>query len=101
MNKWYLEKLVNLKDGTNAQSFTILIQYIGESISMKLRDLMSILYLGASMVKWTEIVLWYAKTIIFLVEGLKVVAKSCCCCVLILILFLFFCFFCFFGWFFS
>jgi hypothetical protein len=34
------------------------------------------LWMGASMVKWTKKVLWYTKTIIFLVKGLKVVAKS-------------------------
>ena len=33
--------------------------------------------LGASMVKWTKKVLWYIKTIISLVKGLKVVAKCC------------------------
>ena len=33
--------------------------------------------LGASMVKWTKKVVWYTKTIIVLVKGLKIVEKGC------------------------
>ena len=33
--------------------------------------------LCASMIKWTKKVLRYTKTIMFLVKGLKVVAKHC------------------------
>ena len=35
------------------------------------------IYMGASMVKWTNIVLWYTKTIFVLVKVLRVVAKCC------------------------
>jgi hypothetical protein len=35
------------------------------------------MHMGASMVKWTKKVLWFTKTIFFLVKGLKVVAKHC------------------------
>ena len=34
------------------------------------------IHMGASIVKWTKIVLWYTKTIFFF-KGLKVVAKCC------------------------
>ena len=34
--------------------------------------------MGASMIKWTKIVLWYIKVMfLFLVKGLKVLAKCC------------------------
>ena len=32
---------------------------------------------GASMVKWTQKVFWYTKIMMFLIKGLKVVAKCC------------------------
>ena len=36
-----------------------------------------VLFVGASMVKWTKKVLQYTKTMFFLVKGLKIIAKFC------------------------
>ena len=54
-------------------------------------EIVTVVMLGVSMVKWTKKMLRYTKTITFLVKGLKAIAKRClnwicihddlCCCV--------------------